>query len=328
MNRLRRLINQRLNHVMGFTTEHFGSVLAPIVTHMARTGVGTDLCLRLGSLPMPVHFHSPVPDLEDLERRKVWDQRSELTGIDFRPEAQVAFLLELSKEFGLECDWPTNASGDPYKFYTENDSFSFGCAAATHCILRRFKPNHVIEIGSGKSSLVISQALSLNAQNSEKEAKYTIVDPYPHPMIEKGLPALTQLIKDRVEVFDVTFFDQLSNNDVLFIDSGHVVRIGGDVNYLILDVLPRLASGVIIHFHDIGLPHNYPKVYATNPKFRVFWTEAYLLQAFLCFNSQFEILLAMNYLMSERQEDFHAAFPLYDPLKYGTVSGSFWIRRK
>ena len=313
---------------MGFTTEHFGSVLAPIVTHMARTGVGTDRCLRLGSLPLPVHFHSPVPDLEDLERRKVWDRRSDLAGINFRPDAQLTLLLKLGQEFGNECDWPPNPSGDLYKFYTENDSFSFGCAAATHCILRHFKPRHVIEIGSGNSSLVISKALSLNAQNSEKEAKYTIVDPYPQQKIEKGLSALTQLIKDRVEVLDVTFFDQLGNNDVLFIDSGHVVRIGGDVNYLILDVLPRLASGVIIHFHDIGLPYDYPKVYATNPKFRVFWTEAYLLQAFLCFNSQFEILLAMNYLMSERQEEFRAAFPLYDPLKHRNISGSFWIRRK
>ena len=307
-----------------FGARGLAPILAPIITYMAGTGIGTNQCLRSGSLPMPVHFHSPVPDLEDLERRKIWDQRSKLAGIDFRPDAQVALLLKLGQEFGKECDWSPNPSGDPYKFYTENCSFSFGCAAATHCILRHFKPRRLIEVGSGNSSLVISNALSLNTQESE----YIIVDPYPRSIIENGLPALTRLVKERVELLDVNFFDRLGEHDVLFIDSGHVVRIGGDVNYLILDVLPRLARGVIVHFHDIGLPYEYPKIYATNPQFRVFWTEAYLLQAFLSLNRDFEILLALNYLMSERQEVFRASFPLYSPVKHRINSGSFWIRRK
>jgi hypothetical protein len=120
----------------------------------------------------------------------------------------------------------------------------------------------------------------------------------------------------------------LGKNDVLFIDSGHTVRVGGDVNYLIPDILPRLAQGVIIHFHDIGLPYEYPKVYSTNPKFRVFWTEAYLLQAFLCYNNEFEILLALNYLTTEHMASFRSAFPFYRPQSHGGKSGSFWIRRK
>jgi hypothetical protein len=186
----------------------------------------------------------------------------------------------------------------------------------------------VIEIGSGNSSLVINAALLRNAEDSASGgAEYTIVDPYPRPILEKGLPGLTRLVKQRVELLDVDFFERLGENDVLFIDSGHTVRIGSDVNYLILDVLPRLASGVIVHFHDINLPREYPKVYATNPRFRMFWTEAYLLQAFLCFNSQFEILLAMSYLTTERKEELLAAFPLYDPSKHLLTSGSFWIRR-
>jgi hypothetical protein len=328
INKSMRALKYLLSRVIGFAAQHFARVLAPIITHMARTGVGTDLCLRLGSLPMPVNFHSPVPDLEDLERRKVWDSRSDLVGIDFRPDAQMAFLLKLGKQFGHECDWPSTPSGDPYTFYTENPSFSYGCAALTHCMLRHFKPRRVIEIGSGNSSLVIAKTLSLNAQDSTGKAEYIIVDPYPRLMIGNGLPALTELVKERVELLDVNFFDQLGKDDVLFIDSGHVVRTGSDVNYLILDILPRLASGVIVHLHDIGLPYDYPKVYATNPKFRVFWTESYLLQAFLCCNNQYEILLAMNYLMTEHQEVFSTAFPLYDALKHRGISGSFWIHRK
>jgi hypothetical protein len=135
------------------------------------------------------------------------------------------------------------------------------------------------------------------------------------------------LIKERVELTDIKLFDQLRENDVLFIDSSHTVRTGGDVNYLILDVLPRLAPGVIVHFHDISLPYEYSQVYFTNPSFRVFWTEAYLLQAFLSLNSQYEILLAMNYLMSDCLEEFCSAFPHFEPAKNWANSGSFWIRR-
>jgi hypothetical protein len=323
-----KIIKRVIIGIIDFVVRLSAPILAPFFYWVARSGTGSDACLRLGFLPMRVDYYSPVPDIHDLEQRNVWDRRSELAGIDFRPEAQVSFLTKLGREFGHECDWPPNSTGEPYQFFTENNTFSYGCAASLHCIIRKFRPRRVIEIGSGNSSLVISAALSLNTQSSISETTdYTIIDPYPRPIIEKGLPGLTHLIKKRVESLDIGFFDRLRENDVLFIDSGHTVRIGSDVNSLILDVLPRLAQGVLVHFHDIGLPHEYPKIYATNPHFRVFWTEAYLLQAFLCFNEDFEILLAMAYLMSERVEAFRAAFPLYDPEKYMAMSASFWIRR-
>jgi hypothetical protein len=283
---------------------------------------------RWGFLPVPVNFYSPIPDLEDLERRKIWDRRSDLTGIDFRPDSQVAFLAKMGQQFGHECNWSPHPTGSPEQFYTENNSFSYGCAAGVHCIIRSFKPRRVIEIGSGNSSKVIAAALSLNAKDSYEAAEYTIIDPHPASTLEDGLPGLTRLLTQRVELLDADFFDQLAENDVLFIDSGHTVRIGGDVNFLILDVLPRLAPGVIVHFHDIALPYEYAKVYATNPSFRMFWTEAYLLQAFLCGNDRFEILMAMAYLMTERNEVFRKAFSHYDPARHTAMSGSFWIRRK
>jgi hypothetical protein len=85
---------------------------------------------------------------------------------------------------------------------------------------------------------------------------------------------------------------------------------------------------VIIHFHDIPLPYEYQKEYFTNPTFRVFWTEAYLLQSFLCFNEHFEVLLGMAFLMEEHQREFCKAFPYFDPARNWANSNSFWIRRK
>jgi hypothetical protein len=105
------------------------------------------------------------------------------------------------------------------------------------------------------------------------------------------------------------------------------VRTGGDVNFLFLEVIPRLSPGVIIHVHDVPLPGEYPEVHFTNPRFRMFWTEAWLLQAFLCFNNAFEVLLAMGYLMENHLDAIQAAFPHFDPQVHRLRSSSFWMRR-
>jgi hypothetical protein len=313
---------------MGFVARHFAPLLARIIQQMAATGTGTDACLRRNCLPVTVNYYAPIPDLQDLEKRKVWDRRSDLTGIDFGTERQVRVLRGLGQRFGHECKWPMESTEDPYQFFTHNPSFSYGCAASLHCILREYQPQRVIEIGSGNSSLVISSALNRNTQVTSQVPEYIIIDPYPRPIIEHGLPCLTRLVKERVELLEVGFFDLLRKNDVLFVDGGHAVRTGSDVNHMILDVLPRLAEGVIVHFHDVFLPFEYPKVWATNARFRQFWTEAYLLQAFLCLNPDFEILLAMTHLMTEQKQAFQTAFPFYDPIEHPTISGSFWVRRK
>ncbi|MGH2360022.1 MAG: class I SAM-dependent methyltransferase, partial [bacterium] len=227
---------------------------------MAETGVGTDECLKQGCLPMLVHYYSPVPDIEDLKARRVSDRRSPMAGIDVRAGQQLELLAKLGRDFGHECRWPHDPTEDKYQFFTNNTGFSYGCAAATHGIIRKSKPRRVIEVGSGASSRVIAAALRMNALETGQPADYTIVDPYPGPELE-ALPGLTRIVRQRVELLDVDRFKELGTNDVLFVDSGHTVRIGGDVNFLILDVLPVLAPGVIAHFHDIALPYEYAEVY-------------------------------------------------------------------
>ena len=305
----------------------FMPLLVKVFSYVAETGRGSDLCLEQGFLPVRVHFYSPVPDIADLRQRQIWQKKSDLPGVDFYPDQQVQFLHSLGKKYGDECNWSAVSNGKAEEFYTENNSFSFGCAASLHAILRYYKPRKAFEIGSGNSSLIFSEALARNASEGHP-CDYVVVDPYPASLLQHPLPCLTQVISKRVELMDVSFFEDLRENDVLFIDSGHTVRTGGDVNFLFLDVLPRLAPGVIVHVHDIGLPYEYPEVYFTNPSFRMFWTEAYLLQAFLTFNSQFEVLLALKYLMSVKRQEFAQAFPHYDPSEHRATSGSFWMRRK
>jgi hypothetical protein len=301
--------------------------LAPFISRMAQTGAGSERCLKRKCLPVPIHYYSPIPDIEDLEKRKVWDKKSQLTGIDFPIEKQLEFIKILGEKYGSECDWPLSPTGNPAQFYVNNVSFSYGCAAVLHSMIRYFKPKKIIEIGSGNSSLVISEAITDN-RNENFPVEYVIIDPYPLDIIKNELKNITKLIIEKGELMDSAFFDQLQKNDILFIDSGHTVKTGSDVNYLILDILPRIKPGVVIHFHDISLPYEYPKIYYTNPQFRVFWTEAYLLQAFLSFNPYFEVLLAMNLIMKDKAGDFQRSFPHYDPDIHKSISGSFWIRRK
>lgn len=298
-------------------------LLALAMRMPAHSGVGGDECLKEGFLPLPVHYYSPVPDIKDLKARRVWDVKSTLPGIAFRADEQLELIAELGRQYRDECDWPLRATSDPAEFHLDNQSFSFGCAASTHCIIRRFKPMLIVEIGSGFSSRVISRALALNGG----QCGYTVIDPYPGKLITGGHLRNTALIAQKVEMQDISTFTALNSGDILFIDSGHTVKTGGDVNYLFLEVLPRLAPGVIVHIHDIALPYEYPQRYATLETARYLWTEQYLLQAFLCNNPAYEIMLAMNYIQTDHAGNFVAAYPNFGKLAQPAISGSFWMRR-
>src|SRR6266568_1155891 len=302
-------------------------LLAKIIKITAATGKGSDICLEEGFLPLPVHFYSPVPDLSDLVKRNIWEKVSDLPGINFRRQEQPAFLAQMAERFAGECQWPLMPTNDSQQFYLKNPSFGYGCAASTHCMIRCYEPAAVIEIGSGMSSRVIAAALGVNRREGHP-SQYLIVDPYPGAEISGGAIDGAELVKTRVELLDTSFFSLLKENDILFIDSSHSVKTGSDVNYLYLEVLPRLDPVVIVHVHDICFPYEYPRAYATSESFRQFWTEQYLLQGFLQFNDEFEVLLSLNYLMVDHAAFFREVFPYYAPDVHPSISGSFWMRRK
>ncbi len=184
-------------------------------------------------------------------------------------------------------------------------------------MVRHFRPRLVIEVGSGFSSLVLRDAAAKN-----NSSPLICIEPFPRDFLREGFPGLRSLIEKKVQDIDLEFFFQLESGDILFIDSSHTVKIGGDVNYLFLEVLPRLKPGVIVHVHDIFLPFDYRRDWVLD-ELR-FWTEQYLLQAFLSFNSEFEVLMANSYLNHCHKEDLKATFPSLS--SWG--GGSFWMRRK
>jgi len=282
---------------------------ADIVYHMATTGKGTDECMEKGCLPVLTHFYQPIPDLKDLERRGVWDKISDMRGIEWNLSKFLNNMSDTMK-YTSECYWPSAESLNPMEFFNNNFSFGYCDAAILYCMIRKHKPKRLIEVGSGMSSRVIANALQTNmSENSSYDPEYTIIDPY--SLIDISLfPKGTSLLKQQVEVTDLSTFEALSENDILFIDSSHVCKIGSDVNFEVLEVLPSLRSGVYVHFHDIVMPYEYPKIFATNPEFRMFWTEDYFLQAFLAFNSAYEVVLPVSYIFKNSYNKARSLFPM------------------
>lgn len=265
----------------------------------------------------PVHFYQPIPDTQNLPE-ELWDRPSELIGIDMNDAVQLDLLRNRFPRFLDEYNqFPNSSTTESGRFHLNNDLFDGTDALVAYCMVRHFEPRLIIEIGSGFSSLVSAEAAAKNRNSS-----LICIEPFPLEFLKRGSPRLRSLIEKKVQDVDLEFFSQLGTDDILFIDSSHTVKIGGDVNYLFLEVLPRIKPGVIVHVHDIFLPFDYRRDWVMD-EFR-FWTEQYLLQAFLIFNSQFEVLMANSYLAHRYMEDLKATFPK-SPWWGG---GSFWMRRR
>jgi predicted O-methyltransferase YrrM len=267
---------------------------------------------RHGFHVTPVHFYQPIPDTQALPD-SLWSQPTELVGINMNDRVQLDLLqnhfTKLREEYRNFPAEPPPGQQRPFRGID---------ALVAYCMVRHFQPRLIIEVGSGFSSVVLGQAAARN-----KSSALICIDPFPNELLrENSISVLRSLVETKVQELDVEFFSQLDSGDILFIDSSHTVRIGGDVNYLFLEVLPRLKPGVIVHVHDIFLPFEYRRDWVLD-EFR-FWTEQYLLQAFLMFNSEFEVLMANSYLNHYHRADFKAAFPGLPSWK----GGSFWMRRK
>jgi predicted O-methyltransferase YrrM len=270
----------------------------------------------------PVHFYQPIPDTRTLDQ-SLWQRRSELVGIDLNLDVQLDLVRRAFPKFRNEYDaFPHEPTEQPHLYYFNNPQFGGTDALALYCMVRHFRPRLILEVGSGFSSRVSAQAALANG-----DTQLVCIDPYDdgttrHQELRRGFPGLTEFIAEKVEDLPVDFFGRLGAGDFLFIDSSHVSRIGGDVNYLFLEVLPRLKPGVIVHVHDIFLPFEYPEDWVVGMG-RSF-NEQYLLQALLTHNPRFELLLCNHYLGKKHRSDLQATFP-NSPWWGG---GSFWMRRK
>lgn len=287
-------------------------------------GKGVTFFERFGFHILPLHYYSPIPCVRYLRKNaKYWYKKSSLTGIDINIERQKEFLNSL-RPYERECSEASiydNAS-------TRNFGEGYGVIEShiLHTVIRCFKPRKIIEVGCGTSTFFSINALSLNKIKDSTDSEMICIEPYPWPKLKeiKGECAL-KIIDKPVQEVGLETFKLLREGDILFIDSSHMVKIGSDVNYLYLEVLPNLNKGVIIHIHDIHFP--YPAVNSSlwmKGEHR-FWTETAFVQAFLSYNSVFEVLLCSSHLHYKAPEILQSVFSAYDPQEH--FPSSLWLRK-
>ncbi len=260
----------------------------------------------------PVHFYQPIPDTRTLD--ETYRPESAMAGIDWNEESQLQLLREALSSYAAEYHEFFQRFQTEGQFAGDRLEFVGHDPAVYHGVIRHFQPRRIIEVGAGFSTLVAANAAALNG-----DTEVLAIEPYANDYL-KSLAAEIRLIKRMVQAVELSLFDKLQKNDILFIDSSHVVKLGSDVCYLVLEVLPRLQKGVIVHFHDIFLPFEYPRSWLEDR--RMFWNEQYLIQAYLMHNRRTRILFANSFMTSRHPALMERSLPG----SQGIGGGSLWLQ--
>lgn len=251
----------------------------------------------------PGHFASPLPDHDAVERdhpRLI--AADSLPGLDLRVAEQLELLNSLAPH-AMRIPFPAEPA-DGFRYHFENDFFTYGDAHVLAGMLQHLRPRRVVEVGSGFSS-----ALMLDLRDrTDWKPELTFIEPYPRrlrSLLKPGDGAT--LIESPVQAVPLTVFESLEPNDVLFVDSSHVSKIGSDVNFLIFEVFPRLRPGVVVHIHDIFWPFEYPKAWYD---LGWAWNEAYLVRALLHGSVRYRIRLFPSYLEARHRGELERTLPM------------------
>ncbi len=294
-------------------------IFLPLLKLVRRLGVEyfplqRSLFSAIGVFPLRDHYYEPRfrygKDFDAAAKRRI--------PIRIDVQSQLANLQELNYSTEL-ADIALKKNESAASFYLHNGSFGPGDAELYYLMIRNHKPGRIIEIGSGFSTLIALQAIEKNRQEGI-HTEMVCIEPFEKPWL-KDLPGIT-LIRKRVEDVGIDLFTTLESNDILFIDSSHIIRPGNDVLFIYMELLPMVAEGVFIHIHDIFTPLHYRRDWLT--ELYRFWNEQYLLEAFLYNNHAFQICFALHHLKNEGYEITRQVLP---NLTRPDEPSSFWLQK-
>lgn len=275
----------------------------------------------VGIYPVRDHYYEPMFNFRAHLKHSLRKERN-LPGININEAGQLDWLSRFKYADELS-QFPMNSDGESC-FYYDNPNFSRGDAECLYSLIRLCKPKRIIEIGSGFSTMMAREAI---AQNQREDALYQCrhicIEPYEMAWLDSVTDV--EVIRHKVEEMSSDLFLDLAENDILFIDSSHVIRPQGDVLCEYLTILPILQPGVLVHIHDIFTPRDYLDEWLLNEA--KLWNEQYLLEAFLSCNSQFEIIIALNFLIHSYPDELSAKFPTLQESVEEIEPGSLWIRK-
>jgi predicted O-methyltransferase YrrM len=278
--------------------------------------------LKKNSFFLPGHFYSPVISIEDIKNRSaaIWKKNEPdgIPGIDLNVNEQKDLIENLTLYYK---DLPyEKGNNSKTRYYFENNYFSYTDGIVLYSMIRHFKPKRIIEIGSGFSSAIM---MDTNEMFFTNKINLTFIEPNPdrlNSLLSKKDKKQNLLKQSDVQNVSLDEFKKLNARDILFVDSSHVVKTGSDVNYILFEIMPILKSGVLIHFHDVFYPFEYPKKWVFEGRN---WNEDYFLKAFLMYNNSFKITLFVHYL-----HQHHSKFFSGMPLSYKNTGGSLWLEKK
>ena len=269
-----------------------------------------------GLYPIIKHYYDPKFDYSK-EDKKIYLSRN-LKTIELNEKNQLQLLEKLNFKNELE-EQNLEQGSKNFNFKFENGSFEKGDAEIYYQMIRYFRPKKIVEVGSGHSTLIAMEAIKKNeCENIKTSIK--CIEPYENSWLEK---LNLEILREPLEKTKLNWGEELSENDIFFLDSSHIIRPDGDVLKFYLEILPKLKSGVIIHIHDVFTPKNYLPNW-TFDKIRL-WNEQYLLEGILANSNRYEILLALNYLKHNHYETFKNSSPY---LENQTEPGSIYLRVK
>lgn len=275
----------------------------------------------------PGHFYSPVPS-----REEVMNNADRI----FSNAEVLDIELNIDKQFQLLETFTAMRSDFPYDFlnskeneklryrFTNRPQYRYSDVVFLYNVIRKIKPRQIVEVGSGASSAVM---LDTNDLFCDSSIKFTFIEPYPdrlYGFLNDQDRDNTTIFAEKVQDVSLDVFQSLQENDILFIDSSHVSKVGSDVNHLIFNILPLLNKGVWVHFHDIFYPFELPKHWILENS--RFWNESYLLRAFLMNNDSYEIMLFNTQLHEKFRDWFENEMP--ECLIDECDTGSIWIRKR
>jgi predicted O-methyltransferase YrrM len=265
----------------------------------------------------PGHWYSPVVDPKSVENYVEWSKHQDISGVSLSADTMQQFYERnlgnlRSASFAVE-----QAQGK--RFYSGSGFFPHGDALILRSVLAEYRPRRVIEIGSGFSTA----AMLDSADEFSLETSWTCIEPYPDRLKSLLRPddySRVTIVESDLQRVSLDMFDSLEAGDVLFIDSTHVMKTGSDVHFEIFHIFPRLASGVLVHIHDIQYPFEYPTSWILDQNRS--WNEIYAIRAFLMYNSKFSVLVWNDYFRRVRPEWFSTHLPELLPENPG---GSIWL---
>ena len=276
---------------------------------------------HVGSTFPPGHFHSPVVDPETV-RDYVAESRAtdpcDIAGIEI-PLAEMEKFWR--RHEALIAATPFSENPDPrWRYHVAGGPFPLSDATVLRAMIHAHRPRRIIEIGSGYSTACMLDAAD---EAGLSDLQITCVEPYPSRLLSLLRPGDEHhvTIEQRpVQRMPLDAYRSLEANDILFIDSTHVLKTGSDVHYELFHILPSIRRGVIIHFHDCQFPFEYPDRWIFDENFS--WNESYALRAFLMWNTRFAIYFWGGAFVRSFRPLVRQTFPRFLP----NSGGSIWLR--